>query len=1087
VCSSAAESDVDLFDSRNTGGGFTFDAFGLDASEIDREVQEAMQAITGPGEFNPFGFSASHSTNNSTSSTGQDNNTQLNKQQFDNSGDEFEPQVWDSPPGSRRSTPAPPQDVEEYDGFVDGFRVSKPSPLPQISVHRSPANSERSSSLSSITDHNTEHGAPRRNVFKEKAGFSSSNRSRTRRSTQPQSKAPTRKQWVPPPGAVKMLTPPRREIAKGQEAAPQRQQEPPCPSLSVDEEAERFWNDHLVQIDDAVKVENNERQALAKQQQSTLVPATSKEDVASTLKNRWQSVAKEGTHSLKNKWQTPAAKYSNSASQPQQREQQSEMPQPAARFTQEASFRKQKGEEKKEDDASAEDRDNQTDTTSAMTTVFSEPQSSLSPGMNHTKPTIRTDLHQSEETESAALTPTELRRLELDRLRHSTASGKPFKANLLHSVTTGENKMIKPQQQRANECNDLRSSFASLKERLKSPVEKKEANNSNTVQQQQQGVFFASPDAPHAPKSEVGVSSFARQKMKIASLSSSSKSEVGVSRSPRNREQSELTDSVVNRMRERNVDSAPSAATRASLTVSSSTPAFMAIKLRKIETSPSLKHNGSDQTDDASLSDGLEFKDSYSEHREQEPSQTQEINESSSGDYHRNSYNGQPPVQSPKRQSYRERQMAKEREVKVEHPATQSYEEPKRNVEDMIRRRIAANKANRASSPANENLQTDTFDAPGDEHFTNIDKARVSLQPPILPPKESESHPREKLATAVGGISAGGLSSLHAQLKQRQDLQEQDTQTHSATKGDQAKLHGRPRLEKLELTAADSQGSDKKGSPTRTPKATYAMLNAFLHGRETVSGPEESPFKSKFGEENDDSATSPPNSSTQASSVHIDDGRPALKNDPKYSRYFTMLKIGMPMDVVKHALVRDNLDPKIMDGDHNKPAPIGGVPLKEDPKYSKYFKMLKIGMPMEAVKHAMERDGLNSHVMDQDHNLPADSNMDNKDEGPKEKDSHRRSRLHWKPIREVRRNSLWAKIDEEIDPDNIEIDEEEFAELFQAEIETDVDQAKKTKARSPRKGAAVRVIDPKRANNGGIILARLKLDHDEMADVVDRM
>jgi len=87
----------------------------------------------------------------------------------------------------------------------------------------------------------------------------------------------------------------------------------------------------------------------------------------------------------------------------------------------------------------------------------------------------------------------------------------------------------------------------------------------------------------------------------------------------------------------------------------------------------------------------------------------------------------------------------------------------------------------------------------------------------------------------------------------------------------------------------------------------------------------------------------------------------------------------------------------------------------------------------------------------------------------------------------VRRNSLWAKIDEEIDPDNIEIDEEEFAELFQAEIETDVDQAKKTKARSPRKGAAVRVIDPKRANNGGIILARLKLDHDEMADVVDRM
>mgnify|MGYP003864934437 CR=1 FL=1 len=143
---------------------------------------------------------------------------------------------------------------------------------------------------------------------------------------------------------------------------------------------------------------------------------------------------------------------------------------------------------------------------------------------------------------------------------------------------------------------------------------------------------------------------------------------------------------------------------------------------------------------------------------------------------------------------------------------------------------------------------------------------------------------------------------------------------------------------------------------------------------------------------------------------------------------------------------------------------------------------------MEAVKHAMERDGLDSHVMDQDHNLPADPTAGKQEEGPKEKDSHRRARLHWKPLREVRRNSLWAKIDEDPALDNIEIDEAEFAELFQAEIQPDGEQDKKGKrVNSPRKGAAVRVIDPKRANNGGIILARLKMSHDDMADVVDRM
>jgi hypothetical protein len=203
-----------------------------------------------------------------------------------------------------------------------------------------------------------------------------------------------------------------------------------------------------------------------------------------------------------------------------------------------------------------------------------------------------------------------------------------------------------------------------------------------------------------------------------------------------------------------------------------------------------------------------------------------------------------------------------------------------------------------------------------------------------------------------------------------------------------------------------------------------------------------------------------------------------------------MLKVGMPLEVVKHAMTRDGVDPSVMDGDHNKPAGYGsGVPLKDDPKYEKYFKMLKMGLPMGAVQNAMERDGLDSSVMARDHSLPANGNASGGEvRTPAEnlpKDTHRRTRLHWDTMRKVRSNSLWAKINQDEEIEEIDIDEEEFAQLFQAELAPTTNKARP--GASTKRGAAVRVIDSKRANNGGIILARLKMTHDEMADAVDRM
>jgi hypothetical protein len=119
-----------------------------------------------------------------------------------------------------------------------------------------------------------------------------------------------------------------------------------------------------------------------------------------------------------------------------------------------------------------------------------------------------------------------------------------------------------------------------------------------------------------------------------------------------------------------------------------------------------------------------------------------------------------------------------------------------------------------------------------------------------------------------------------------------------------------------------------------------------------------------------------------------------LKDDPEFSKYFKMLKMGLTMDMVKHSLKRDGKDPDIMDLDHNKSlksqqekpkalAEGDDPPLKEDPAYVKYFKMLKMGLPMDAVKHAMKRDGCDPSIMDLNHDMSLKSQRGSADDdGP---------------------------------------------------------------------------------------------------------
>ena len=212
------------------------------------------------------------------------------------------------------------------------------------------------------------------------------------------------------------------------------------------------------------------------------------------------------------------------------------------------------------------------------------------------------------------------------------------------------------------------------------------------------------------------------------------------------------------------------------------------------------------------------------------------------------------------------------------------------------------------------------------------------------------------------------------------------------------------------------------------------------------------------------------------------DDRPALKKDPKYSKYFTMLKVGMPMGAVKNAMARDGLDSDVMDGDHTKPVSQGPA-LKDDPKYAKYFKMLKMGLPMDAVKHSIEKDGLDASVMDGDHNAPVPTEGGKKKKRIFKKDTHRRTRLHWGALDKVKANSVWGLLGKDPDMESLDIDEEEFKSLFQEEINDK--EVKISGKGGGSKKDAVKVIDAKRANNGGIILARLKMSYEDMATAVD--
>lgn len=217
---------------------------------------------------------------------------------------------------------------------------------------------------------------------------------------------------------------------------------------------------------------------------------------------------------------------------------------------------------------------------------------------------------------------------------------------------------------------------------------------------------------------------------------------------------------------------------------------------------------------------------------------------------------------------------------------------------------------------------------------------------------------------------------------------------------------------------------------------------------------------------------------------------------------------------VKNALSRDGLDPGIMDKDPDRSLKSQqgggddeeedeadtGPALKDDPVYAKYFKMLKVGLPIGAVKNACTRDNVDPSIMDCDpeRSLKSQQGKSSSAASAKKKENKkpkvRRKKLYWTPIDEkkIEKDSLWSIVRGSINMSQLKYDASEFENLF-----TDKLEKKKVKSPTAAGGAgatggggpkkSVQVIDGKRGMNGGIILSRIKMEYSEIAKLVDMM
>nr|CCA23131.1 forminhomology 2 domaincontaining protein putative [Albugo laibachii Nc14] len=222
-----------------------------------------------------------------------------------------------------------------------------------------------------------------------------------------------------------------------------------------------------------------------------------------------------------------------------------------------------------------------------------------------------------------------------------------------------------------------------------------------------------------------------------------------------------------------------------------------------------------------------------------------------------------------------------------------------------------------------------------------------------------------------------------------------------------------------------------------------------------------------------------------------------LGDHPVYAKYFKMLKVGLPEGAVRLKMESDEVDQKALElGPNASFSQLSGLKaksmeeneilLKDHPAFSKYFKMLRLGLPDGAVQQKMISDGVDPGALDLGGDAPISqlkTTATSRNQKVKAQ-SNRRKKLHWQPIAESRLSSInqqtiWE--DEDHNSLDFEMDMNELEALFFTSNDVARKKVDSTKPKQLKRRQTITLIDGKKAMNAGISLARVKVSHRELA------
>ena len=109
------------------------------------------------------------------------------------------------------------------------------------------------------------------------------------------------------------------------------------------------------------------------------------------------------------------------------------------------------------------------------------------------------------------------------------------------------------------------------------------------------------------------------------------------------------------------------------------------------------------------------------------------------------------------------------------------------------------------------------------------------------------------------------------------------------------------------------------------------------------------------------------------SKLNESSNKPSREEEAIASKYRKMLKMGVPPDAVRHKMMSEEVDTKIIDVVLSEPMlkeDSNGLSEEEESITSKYRKMLKMGVPPDAVRYKMTSEGVDAEIINAVLNVP---------------------------------------------------------------------------------------------------------------------